>query len=291
MSAALIWVALPESVTMALPLPPIVAPPPAVTLSVPLVTVSPVNDAPVNTAPGAQTAQEDTPLLIAGLSAADVDSPTLTVTLSALNGSVAIVPGLALLAGNLSDSVTISGTLAEVNLALASVQYLGDPNFSGSDTLTVTTSDGALSDIDTVAITVAAIADAPVLDLDNDNSTAPGSAYRTTFTENGPPVALTDTDLVLTDVDSPNLAGATFVLLNAQAGDVLVVTGSLPDGISAVVTGNQLTLSGTASVADYKIALALIAFENPGDAPDPRDRLIRVTVDDGTATTSASVAA
>ena len=54
---------------------------------------------------GPQTAQEDTPLLIAGLSVADVDSPTLTVTLSALNGSVAIVPGLALLAGNLSDTV------------------------------------------------------------------------------------------------------------------------------------------------------------------------------------------
>ena len=63
-----------------------------------------MNDAPVNTVPGAQTAQEDTPLLIAGLSVADVDSPTLTVTLSALNGSVAVVPGLALVAGNLSDT-------------------------------------------------------------------------------------------------------------------------------------------------------------------------------------------
>ena len=91
----------------------------------------------MNTVPGAQTAQEDTPLLIAGLSVADVDSPTLTVTLSAVNGSVAIVPGLALLAGNLSDTVTISGTLAEVNLALASVYYLGDPNFFGPDTLTI----------------------------------------------------------------------------------------------------------------------------------------------------------
>ena len=252
------------------------------------ITVSPVNDAPVNTVPGAQTAQEDTPLLIAGLSVADVDSPTLTVTLSALNGSVAIVPGLALIAGNLTATVTISGTLAEVNLALASVYYLGNPNFFGSDTLTVTTSDGALSDIDTVAITVAAVADAPVLDLDADNSSgAPGSGYITTFTENGSPVALTDTDLVLTDVDSPNLVGATFRLLNAQAGDALVVTGSLPGGISAVVTGNQLTLSGTASVADYRAALELIAFNNPGDAPAPQDRLIRVTVNDGTKTTSA----
>ena len=183
------------------------------------ITVNPVNDAPVNTVPGAQTAQEDTPLLIAGLSVADVDSPTLTVTLSVLNGSVAIVPGLALLAGNLSDTVTISGTLAEVNLALASVHYLGDPNFSGSDTLTVTTSDGALSDIDTVAITVAAVADAPVLDLDADNSSgAPGSGYLTTFTENGPPVALTDTDLVLDRCRQPEPCGRDLRPAQCQGG-------------------------------------------------------------------------
>ena len=111
-------------------------------------TVAAVNDAPVNTVPGPQTAQEDTPLLITGLSVADVDSPTLTVTLSALNGSVAIVPGLALIAGNLTGTATITGTLAEVNLALASVYYQGNPNFFGPDTLTMTTSDGALSDID-----------------------------------------------------------------------------------------------------------------------------------------------
>ena len=35
-------------------------------------------------------------------------------------------------------TATITGTLAEVNLALASVYYLGDPNFCGPDTLTMT---------------------------------------------------------------------------------------------------------------------------------------------------------
>jgi hypothetical protein len=255
-----------------------------------VVSIIDLDDAPVNTVPGTQTAQEDTPLLITGLSVDDVDSPALTVTLSSLNGSVAVVPGRAMLAGNLSDIVTISGTLAEVNLALASVYYLGDPDFSGPDTLTMTSSDGALSDADTVAITVTEAPDAPVLDLDEDDSSAAtGSAYLTTFTEGGPPVALTDIDLVLADADSPSLVGATFILLNARPGDALVLTGSLPGTISADFTGNQLTLSGTAFVADYAAALALIAFDNPGDAPDPQDRLIQVTVDDGTSTTSAFV--
>jgi VCBS repeat-containing protein len=208
----------------------------------------------------------------------------VTVTLSVNNGTLAIVPGRALLSGNLVDAVTITGTLAEVNLALANVRYLGDSNFTGSDTLTMLSSDGALSDSDDVLITVSAVADAPQLDLDG---SAAGTGFVTTFTEGGPAVALADSDLVLTDVDSPNLVGATFTLINAQAGDTLVVTGTLPGGITADLVGNQLILSGTASVADYAAALALVAFDNPGGAPDPQDRLVEVTVNDGASTASA----
>ena len=105
-------------------------------------TVTAVNDAPVNTVPGAQTVNEDTALAIAGLSVADVDSPTLTTTLTVTNGTLAIVAGAARVTGFLTNSLTISGTIDEVNAALASVNYLGNPNFKGSDILTVTTDDG-----------------------------------------------------------------------------------------------------------------------------------------------------
>ena len=46
------------------------------------ITVNPVNDAPVNTVPGAQSVAEDTTLPIAGVSVADIDSSALTTTLS-----------------------------------------------------------------------------------------------------------------------------------------------------------------------------------------------------------------
>ena len=46
-----------------------------------LVTVVAVNDAPINTVPGAQTVAEDTILPIAGVSVADIDSSALTTTL------------------------------------------------------------------------------------------------------------------------------------------------------------------------------------------------------------------
>ena len=41
-----------------------------------------MNDAPVNTVPGAQTVNEDTALPIAGVSVADVDAGALTTTLT-----------------------------------------------------------------------------------------------------------------------------------------------------------------------------------------------------------------
>jgi hypothetical protein len=50
--------------------------------------------------------------------------------------------------------VTIAGSAAQINAALATLRYLGNLDFTGSDMLTVATSDGSLSDTGTVAITV-----------------------------------------------------------------------------------------------------------------------------------------
>ena len=57
--------------------------------------------------------------------------------------------------------MTLSGTAAQINTALAGLTYKGAANYSGPDTLSVQTTDGSLSDSDTVAITVAAVNDAP----------------------------------------------------------------------------------------------------------------------------------
>ena len=46
-----------------------------------------MNDAPVNTVPGAQSVAEDTALPIAGVSVADIDSSALTTTLNVSSGT------------------------------------------------------------------------------------------------------------------------------------------------------------------------------------------------------------
>ena len=246
------------------------------------ITVNAVNDAPINTVPAAQTVAEDTILPIAGVSVADIDSSALTTTLSVAHGILNVTAGAGVTV-NGTASVTIAGTAAQINAALAGLAYTGNLNFNGADTLTVATSDGTAADIDTIAITVNPVNDAPVLNLDANSSTTGGVDYLTTFT--GSAVAIVDTDVSVVDNDSPSLASATITLTNPHAGDSLIVaTPPLPGGITASVynpvTG-VLTLTGAASAADYQTALRQITFDTT--TPSTETRIIDVVVSDGTA--------
>ena len=128
------------------------------------IAVTPVNDAPVNTVPGPRTAAEDTATAITGVSVSDVDGGSLTTTLSVTNGRLNVtLGGGATITGNGTGTVTLSGTAAQVNAALAGLSFTGNADYNGPATLTVQTTDGALTDTDTVAITVT-----PVADITND---------------------------------------------------------------------------------------------------------------------------
>ncbi|WP_318464057.1 T1SS-143 repeat domain-containing protein [Photobacterium leiognathi] len=143
------------------------------------ITVTPVNDAPVNTVPDAFTVDEDSSHVISGLKISDVDakengaSGDMTVTLAVGHGQLAIIAtdtqGL-----NITDDgdgkLVISGDINKINALLADgIKYTGDENYAGKDQLTMTTSDngnagagGVLTDTDTVDITVTPVNDAPV---------------------------------------------------------------------------------------------------------------------------------
>ncbi|NCE88425.1 type I secretion protein [Pseudomonas sp. Q1] len=142
----------------------------------------------------------------------------------------------------------------------------------------------------------------PVIDLDANNSSgATGADYKTTFTEGtaGPGVSIADTDIKITDPDSTLLTGATVTLTNAQAGDALNLGNSV-NGIT-VSTNNQtgtitLTLSGSATLADYMQRIQNITFTNSSHDPSTTPRTITVTVTDGgnysnVATTTVNVVA
>ncbi|MBZ2169515.1 DUF4347 domain-containing protein, partial [Marinobacter sp. F4216] len=136
--------------------------------------ITPVNDAPVNTVPGAQTVNEDTSLAISGISVTDADNNLSTVQLTVNNGTVNVtLSGAATISAGANDSgdLTLSGSVADINATLASLTYQGNLDVNGSDTLTVlsTDSNGA-SDSDTVAITVTPINDTAVFSGDTSGS-------------------------------------------------------------------------------------------------------------------------
>src|SRR5262245_37174040 len=172
------------------------------------ITVNAVNDAPVNTVPAAQTMSEDGALTFStangnAISIADVDagSSSVQVTLAATNGllTLAGTSGLTV-AGNGTGTVTVTGSLANINTALNGLVFAPTGNFSGSANLTITTNDqgntgsgGSKTDVDSVAITVNAVNDAPV-------NTVPGAQTMSedgtlTFsTANGNAISIADVD-------------------------------------------------------------------------------------------------
>ncbi|WP_422630822.1 immunoglobulin-like domain-containing protein, partial [Pseudomonas mucidolens] len=141
----------------------------------------------------------------------------------------------------------------------------------------------------------------PVIDLDaNDSSGASGANYKTSFTEGGTGVSIADTDITITDPDSTQLTGATVVLTNTQPNDSLNysnVTGITVTSVTDPATGKiTLTLSGTATLADYMQQIKNITFSNNSDDPSTTPRIITVSVTDGgnysnVATTTVNVVA
>jgi hypothetical protein len=99
------------------------------------------------------------------------------------------------------------------------------------------------------------------------------------YTEGGAAVAV-DPLVDVTDVDSTMLTAATVKIAGGfGAGDVLAFTP--PSGITGSFSGDTLTLSGTATVAQYQSALRSVTYQNTSEAPTGATREIAFTVTDG----------
>jgi hypothetical protein len=133
-----------------------------------VLTITQVNDAPVNTVPGTQVDNIALPgdvVFSAGngnqISVADADNESLSVTLAVSNGTLTLngTAGLTFESGdNGTGSMTFTGSISDINAALNGLTYhtgstdttAGDVN----DILTITTNDGSLLDSDNIDIDV-----------------------------------------------------------------------------------------------------------------------------------------
>ena len=239
------------------------------------ITVAAVNDAPILTVPSAQSVNEDTLLSITGISIADVDAATgaVKITMSVSQGrlTLAQVTGLTFTVGDgTSDAaMTFTGTVANVNSALARVDYLGNANYSGSDSLSISVDDqgntgsgGAKTDTKSVAITVAAVNDAPVLTVPVAQSVNEDTL-------------LSITGISVADVDAAT--GAVKITMSVASGRLTLaqITGltfTVGDGTSDAA----MTFTGT--LANVNAALARVDYL--GNANYSGADVLSVSVDD-----------
>jgi hypothetical protein len=230
------------------------------------ITVNAVNDAPVNTVPGAQSVNEDGLLAFSGpalISVADIDiaAGNLTLDLSVNDGTLDVTAaGAAVVNNNGTAAVQIDGTIADVNATLASLGYSPAMDFNGADTLSVSSDDngnsgsgGALTDLDTVAITVNAINDAPVNTVPGIQNVAGGMLEFSSV--NGNAISVLDVD--------------------ADPGDVQVDVSVTAGTLDAVVTpGVIISNNGTAAVTlvglqtDVNLALDGLIYVAAGAGTD-----------------------
>jgi hypothetical protein len=119
-----------------------------------LIHVTDVDEPPTIAVPGAQTAYEDVAQLITGVSVGDPEGNNLKVTLAVSHGTLKVGTTGLTVTGNGTATVSLSGSLAALNAALAGLVYQGALNYSGTDVLTVTASDGTLSTKASVVLTV-----------------------------------------------------------------------------------------------------------------------------------------
>jgi Bacterial Ig domain len=180
--------------------------------------------------------------------------------------------------------LTLAGTdtVAAYRTALRSVDFsTSNDNPTSSRTVSFSAGDGTATGGPVArGVTISATDDAPVV------TTTGGS---TAYTEGDAPVVV-DSGVDVSDPDDTELVGARVQVTGNYVSGQDVLDFANAFGVSKAgfnaATGT-LTLTGTASLADYRDALRTVTYENPSEAPSSVARTISFVVDDGTLESAA----
>lgn len=219
-----------------------------------------VNDAPSATnLSSAETYTEDTPLNLTDIVVSDVDSSSVTATLTLSS------PSAGALSTGTSGSVTstynagagvwtATGVIADVNTLLASVTFTPAANFSSSFTIATSISDGVAAALTgSKAITGTAVNDAPVLDASRtpvlgtiaENASVPTGA-----------VGMQIVSLVDFAIPAGGLDNVTDIDSSPSTGIAITATNSNLTCYYSINSGATWTLLGSVSNASARLLSA-----------------------------------
>ncbi|MCK6426832.1 MAG: DUF4347 domain-containing protein, partial [Burkholderiaceae bacterium] len=198
--------------------------------------------------------------------------------------------------GVLILSATDAGTLSSW-LFQNDVSYVTDPNLNGAvATLSYEAGDeaGYVAASGTTALTATATNDAPIVDAGGAGSA--GNDAAVTFRPRGDAVSVAPA-LTLSDIDSSTLASATVTLASgardnqfgtfyetlglSATGQTLADAAGLSVASTPSSSGAVLTLTGSASLAEYQAVLREVLYHNGNPNAFSADRTVTISVTDG----------
>ena len=255
------------------------------------ITINGNNEPPVITVPGAQTLDVNTATAITGVSVSEVGDTTgeiftvkLTDTHGHLSADTTLTGGGGTITGSGTASLTISGTLSQVDSDLGTLKNTDAT--SGSDTIVVNVTDsyGVSAPQKTIAVTANQkneTSEPPTLSLGGTTATVTAGSTVTlpsisvhandsddtlTLTIAGLPMGATITD----SVDSTVFSGSSFTLTGKEVGSTLTLhDGTNAGNFSLVVTANNTFPGETGSSASRTIAVTVNPVAPAGTAGSP----------------------
>jgi hypothetical protein len=291
-----------------------------------IVSVAAVNDVPVATTSGGQTAFTEgnnatsSPVVVdSGFTVTDLDNSTLASANVSITGNFQLGQDVLAFTNNPATMGNITGvydsstgalamssagataTLAQWQAALRSITYTNSSETptAGPRIIAFRVNDGTNINTSSKQLTVTAVNDTPV---------ATASGGTTAFTEGdnvtSTPVAI-DSGITLSDLDNSTLASATVAITgNFQSGeDELGFTnnpatmGNISASYNAATGVMTLTSAGaTATLAQWQAALRSVTYTDTAQTANSATRIISFTTNDGgqnsnTATKTVTVTA
>ncbi len=250
------------------------------------INVTSVNDLPLVTVAGSELSyyEGNTTPIDPFLRLKDVDDANIESAVIEISSNFQVGEDVLAFAGTANiisvwdpaaGTLTLTGTdtVANYQAALRSVTFHNAcEDASPARTVTFTVNDGDDNSAATRDINVIQVNDAPV--------GASIEAGDLAYTEGDPATVVTAT-LTLSDADSADLEGAVVqVSSDFQTGDVLAFVDTADiTGAWDAATGT-LTLTGTASVLDYQVALRTVTFASANEDPTAT-KAISFVVNDG----------
>ncbi len=255
-----------------------------------------VNDPPyINSGVIATYVEDSEPIVIdSNLVLTDLDGPEILATTVRISSG--FTPGEDLLAAvdtqgfdvaydDQTGVLTVTGSMPDTTCqkVLRSVSY---HNTNGADPdiapriVTFEVSDGQFLSSATATISIVAVNDPPQLIVGGEVS----------FVEGDPPQII-DPNIIITDPDGPDLNTAVITIAQGFSSneDVLSAVDTLGVSGSYSESSGILTLTGTASAADYQTVLRTVAYLNTNaDDPDMSPRAINFLINDGSGPVMAS---